>query len=73
MYVKAKDIHLYFQENLAEKYYNFSMKMNSKDIEFHSEHSSNYENIMVAPSLHEEEAVPSEDYNHYLDEHKIIK
>ena len=73
--VKTQNIACRLKDNLKEKFYNFSLKMITKEQEFLSDHSVNYKNVIVAPALPEKAADENKDENYQMimDENKILQ
>lgn len=73
--VKTQGITCKLKDNLKEKFYNFSLKMITKEQEFSSDHSLNYKNMMVAPTFPEKinEENRDENYQMIMDENKILQ
>ena len=62
--------------NLREKFYNFSLKMTTKDREFLSAHSLNFKNLQMFVSMVERnnpDELGDENYQLYMDENKKVK
>lgn len=62
--------------NLREKFYNFSLKMTTKDREFFSNHSENFKNLQMFVSLGQSahpDDLGDENYQLYMDENKKVK
>ena len=73
--VKPESIHCKMLSNLREKFYNFSLRMNTKEREFSSEHSTNVTNIPMGSFIAERipEELGDENYQLYMDENKKVK
>lgn len=83
--VKPQRVTCRLKDNLKEKFYNFSLKMNLKEQEFLSYHSPKFQNNIVAAAIPEktEELKDScikeiakdnnENYQNMMDENKILQ
>jgi len=73
--MKTKSINCRLKDNLKEKFYNFSLKMITKEQEFLSDHSFNYKNMIVGqpPPEKSSEENRDENYQMIMDENKILQ
>jgi len=72
--VKPKQVTCKLDEGLKEKFYNYSLKLKTKEREFLSEHSANFRNPSATIMLASEKLAESENYQYNtMDENKNLK